>query len=188
MSRISGRRRKVALPLRATVTRSSRSSTSRRTAEVSHAVFTTASPMPSSTPMNMSVRMIASAVAVRTTASPRCSRQSGRMVVTGMSFAPAWDEDSGAGGHGDQPERGGEQGREQQEPHPVQDADALVRAPACTLAALRTMTAVMGSAPTRPQRVLPAPWAMSSLLYWVRGPSCIRSTAAALGNRGSARR
>ena len=42
------------------------------------------------------------------------------------------------------------------------------------------MTAVIGSAPSTPQMVLPAPCAMSSLSYWVRGPSCSRSTAAAL--------
>lgn len=53
------------------------------------------------------------------------------------------------------------------------------------MAALRTITAVIGSAPSAPHTMLPVPWAMSSLLYSVRGPECSRSTAAAL-NRDSA--
>ena len=54
-----------------------------------------------------------------------------------------------------------------------------MRAPAWTLALLRTITPVIGSAPSRPHRALPTPWAISSRSYCVRGPVCIRSTAAA---------
>ena len=46
---------------------------------------------------------------------------------------------------------------------PCSTREALVRAPACTFAELRTMTAVIGSAPSAPHTVLPAPCAISSL-------------------------
>ncbi len=36
-------------------------------------------------------------------------------------------------------------------------ADSRVRAPACTLAELRTITPVIGSAPSTPQSMLPTP-------------------------------
>ena len=45
---------------------------------------------------------------------------------------------------------------------PCRIAEARVRAPAWTLAALRTMTPVMGRAPSRPQSMLPTPCAASS--------------------------
>ena len=52
-------------------------------------------------------------------------------------------------------------------------------APACTLAELRTMTPVIGKAPSSPQTMLPTPWARNSLSYLARGPLCIWSTAVA---------
>src|SRR3546814_17954863 len=55
-------------------------------------------------------------------------------------------------------------------------------APAWTLAELRTMTPVIGSAPTPPHSMLPTPCARSSLLKSLRGPSCILSTAPADSN------
>ena len=104
------------------------------------------------------------AVTPRITASPRCSRHSCGSCRTGTSFAPACTSTAASAASGTMPERRGEQRGEQQQPDAVQDRGrALVRAPACTLAALRTITAVIGSAPSIPQTVLPAPCAISSL-------------------------
>ncbi len=55
---------------------------------------------------------------------------------------------------------------------PCRMADARVLAPASTLAVERTITPVIGSAPSRPQMKLPTPCATSSLSYLVRGPWC----------------
>ena len=46
---------------------------------------------------------------------------------------------------------------------PWRMADSRVLPPALTLADERTITPVMGSAPTQPQSMLPMPWAVSSL-------------------------
>jgi hypothetical protein len=47
---------------------------------------------------------------------------------------------------------------------PCKTVDMRVFAPACTLAELRTITPVIGSAPNTPHRKLPTPCARSSLL------------------------
>ncbi len=62
---------------------------------------------------------------------------------------------------------------------PCRTVEARLRAPAATLAELRTMTPVTGRPPSRPETVLAAPWATSSRSSRARGPSCIRSTATA---------
>lgn len=56
---------------------------------------------------------------------------------------------------------------------PWNTADQRVRAPARTFAELRTITPVMGSAPSVPQIAFPTPWAVNSRSYRVRGPRCI---------------
>ena len=62
-------------------------------------------------------------------------------------------------------------------------AETRVRAPAWTLAELRTMTCVMGSPPSRPETVLPTPWAQSSRLVGVvRFKGSSLSTASTLSS------
>src|SRR3546814_19689271 len=65
---------------------------------------------------------------------------------------------------------------------PCRIVDRRDTAPAWTFAELRTMTPVIGNAPTPPHSMLPTPCARSSLLKSLRGPSCILSTAAADSN------
>lgn len=132
--------------------------------EISHAVLTTASSSPSTTPSKRFVTRTASAVMARITASPRCSRHSGRSSLTGTSLQPACTRTPASAASGMMPIAAGSSAANSSSHRPCRIRESEVRAPAWTLAALRTMTAVIGSAPSAPQTVFPTPCAMSSLL------------------------
>ena len=59
--------------------------------------------------------------------------------------------------------------------NPCRIVEALVFAPALTLAALRTITPAMGRPPMAPDTMFEAPCPISSRSRSVRGPVCIRS-------------
>ena len=181
-----GSRRKVALPPSSTRTWSSPCSSSLTDSrETSNAVLTTAAPSPISVPMSRSVPTIMTAVRISTAASERCVRTISTTLFSSSSFQPAWISSAASTAVGMNPSTPGSAITNSSSHTPCSTRDSLVFAPARTLAPERTITAVIGSAPSTPQTALPAPCAMSSLLNCVRGPSCIRSTAAAL-NRLSA--
>ncbi len=116
-----------------------------------------------STPSNMLVTTIATAVPISTTASPRCSRHNGTMSRTGMSLQPACTSTPASAASGTTSSAAGNAAANSSSHAPCSTRDAFVRAPARTFAALRTITAVIGSAPSSPHTALPAPCAISSL-------------------------
>ena len=158
------------------------STTSTLTCEASQAVLTTDRAIPMRTPSNMFTATIDTAVTTRISASPRCPRHSVAICRNGISFQPAWTRMPASAGSGMRASADGSSAANSSSQTPCSTREALVFAPAATFAELRTITAVIGSAPSTPHTALPAPCAISSLSYSVRGPSCSRSTAAALNS------
>ncbi len=118
-----------------------------------------------STPSNMFTATIDTAVTTRISASPLWLRHSAATWRNGISFQPACTRMPASAGSGISASAEGSAAANSSSHTPCSTRDALVFAPALTLAELRTITAVIGSAPSRPQTVLPAPWAIISLSY-----------------------
>lgn len=129
---------------------------------MSHAVLATASASPTSTPSNRFPATMATAVTPSTTTSPRCPRHSTRTSRTGTSLQPACTSSPASAATGMTPRTPGTTAVKTSSHTPCSTREAFVRAPACTFAALRTITAVIGSAPRAPHTAFPAPCAMSS--------------------------
>jgi hypothetical protein len=129
---------------------------------MSHAVLATASASPTSTPSNRFPATMATAVTTSTTASPRCSRHSTPNSLTGTSLHPACTSSPASAATGSTPSTPGSTAVKTSSHTPCSTRDTFVRAPACTFAALRTITAVIGSAPSTPHTAFPAPCAISS--------------------------
>ncbi len=141
----------MAFPItRTTIPAAPRSSVSTCTWLMSHAVLATASASPTSTPSKRFPTTIATAVTPSTITFPAMPAPQHPHLPHRHQLAARVHQQPRQRRPRNDPEDPGTTTVKTRQPHPCSTRETLVWAPACTFAALRTITAVIGSAPSAP--------------------------------------